>query len=102
MAATAIYSTMPMMSPIITLATSIVLAIMVISPWMNLTEIANYIHRSKRFAAKEIRAGRLRAARIGTKGSNGKPGTGGEYFSRAEWCDEYMTSQSTPIEVIRR
>lgn len=66
------------------------------SPWLNLQQAAARLgpNRSKRFLAKEIKAGRLRAARIGGRG---------EYVIKAEWVDEYLESMAAPVMVhVRR
>jgi hypothetical protein len=58
------------------------------SPWLDLKSAALYAKRGRRFLAREIHAGRLRAARIGGRG---------EILTRAEWLDAYITDQATPI-----
>jgi hypothetical protein len=64
------------------------------SPWMNLRTGAAYAHRHPQTLAKEIKAGRLRAARVGQRR---------EYFLLKEWIDEWMESQATPIVIpVRR
>ena len=49
---------------------------------MTLAEAGVYVGRHPKTLAKEVRRGRLRAARIGGKGR------GGEYRFLAEWLDE--------------
>jgi hypothetical protein len=49
--------------------------------------------RGKRFMAREVKAGRLRAARIGGRG---------ELLTRIEWIDEWIIAQSTPIPIPAR
>jgi hypothetical protein len=65
------------------------------SPWMKLrTEGAAYAKRSGRFLSGEVKAGRLRAARIGGRG---------EYLTRAEWLDQWIEDQARPVLVsVRR
>jgi excisionase family DNA binding protein len=63
------------------------------SPWLTLTEAAAYCKRGKRFLAREVKAGRLRAAKIGGRG---------EILTRAEWLDQWVEDQSIPILVHRR
>jgi len=63
------------------------------SPWLNAGEAANYLRRGRRFILREVKAGRLRAARIGGRG---------EVLTRREWCDEFAEAQARPIEVTRR
>jgi excisionase family DNA binding protein len=58
------------------------------SPWMTLTEAATYAKRGRRFLAREVRAGRLRAARIGGRG---------ELLLRVEWIDEWLEHLATPV-----
>jgi hypothetical protein len=50
--------------------------------------------RGKRFMANEVKAGRLRAARIGGRG---------ELLTRDEWIDEWIINQTIPIAInVRR
>jgi hypothetical protein len=60
------------------------------SPWLTLTQAGSYVHRGKRFLAREVAAGRLRAARIGGRG---------EILTRREWLDSWVTDQATPVIV---
>jgi hypothetical protein len=66
-----------------------------LTPWRTLKEGAVRANRSPRFLAREIRAGRVRAARVGGRR---------EYFLRDEWIDEWLESLSEPVMVtpIRR
>jgi excisionase family DNA binding protein len=50
-----------------------------------LSEAAAYAKRGKRFLAREIKAGRLRAARVGQKR---------EYHLTRAWIDEWLSRQS--------
>lgn len=63
------------------------------SPWLTLTEASTYTKRGKRFLAREVHAGRLRAARIGGRG---------ELMFLTAWLDEYIESLSTPVLLTRR
>lgn len=65
------------------------------SPWLRLrTEGAEYAKRSGRFLAREVQAGRLRAARIGGRG---------ELLVRREWLDQWIEDQAQPVLVpVRR
>lgn len=64
------------------------------SPWMNLREGGAYVRRGARFLAREVRCGRLRAARVGGRG---------EILMRREWLDIWVEEQATPIAVpVRR
>jgi len=63
------------------------------SPWLNGKQAAAYVGRGKDFLFREIRAGRLRAARIGGRG---------EILTRVEWLDAWVTDQATPIALHRR
>jgi excisionase family DNA binding protein len=60
------------------------------SPWKTAAQAAARVNRSKQFLMREIRAGRLRAARIGGRG---------EYLLRDEWVDAWVEEQATPILV---
>jgi excisionase family DNA binding protein len=63
------------------------------SPWLTAADAAKYLRRGKQFILREIRAGRLRAARIGGRG---------EILTKAEWCDAWVTDSATPIPFTRR
>jgi excisionase family DNA binding protein len=63
------------------------------SPWKNLDQAAAYLGRGRRFVAREVKAGRLRAARIGGRG---------EILVRSEWLDAYVLEQSTVVELPAR
>lgn len=78
--------------------------------WFNLRAAARYVDqqdsdlpedaaekprrgRSPRLLAREIKAGRLRAARIGGKG---------EYITCPEWCDAWLEDLARPVAVAMR
>jgi excisionase family DNA binding protein len=63
------------------------------SPWLTLSEAAIYTKRGKRFLAREVHAGRLRAARIGGRG---------ELMFLTAWLDEWIESLSMPVPLRRR
>ena len=64
------------------------------SPWLNLPEASVYLKgRGKRFIRNEVKAGRLRAARVGGKG---------ELLFRREWLDEFLENQAPVIVAVRR
>lgn len=63
------------------------------TPWMNLSEAGPYAKRGRRFLAREIKAGRLRAARVGGRG---------EYLTKAEWIDQWLEDLARPVMVARR
>ena len=63
------------------------------SPWLTLTEASAYARRGKRFLAREVKSGRLRAARIGGRG---------EILTRREWLDLYLEELATPVQLMRR
>ena len=63
------------------------------SPWLTLAEAATYSKRGKRFLAREVNAGRLRAARVGGRG---------ELMFLSTWLDEWLESLATPALVTRR
>jgi excisionase family DNA binding protein len=58
------------------------------TPWMTAEDAGAYLKRGKRFVLAEIKAGRLRAARIGGRG---------EILTRREWCDSWVEAQATPV-----
>jgi excisionase family DNA binding protein len=58
------------------------------SPWMSLADAASYARRGKRFLAREVKAGRLRAARVGGRG---------ELLLRAQWVDEWLEELARPV-----
>jgi hypothetical protein len=60
---------------------------------MNARETAAYVKRGRGVVLREIRAGRLKAARIGGRG---------EILTRREWCDEWIERQTTPVLVAPR
>jgi excisionase family DNA binding protein len=59
---------------------------------MTLSAAASYTKRGRRFLAREIQAGRLRAARVGGRG---------EYLTRSEWLDAWIEDLAKPI-IVRR
>lgn len=61
------------------------------SPWLTLADGADYVKRGKRFLREEVKAGRLRAARIGRKG---------EILTRREWLDEWVEAHATPVVTV--
>lgn len=64
------------------------------TPWRTLAGAAERAHRGKRFLSQEVKAGRLRAARIGGRG---------ELLFRDEWIDQWIEDQATPVIVnVRR
>jgi hypothetical protein len=63
------------------------------TPWMNLREAGTYCKRGPRFLAREIKAGRLRAAIVGGRK---------EVITRPEWLDEWVESLSRPAIGFRR
>ena len=64
------------------------------TPWKNMTAAGQRAGgRGKRFMAAEVKAGRLRAARIGGRG---------ELLTRDEWIDEWILAQSTPVNITTR
>jgi excisionase family DNA binding protein len=58
--------------------------------WWTLDEAAAYLRKCGRFVRLEIRAGRLKAARVGGRG---------DYRIRREWCDEYVERSIQPLPV---
>jgi hypothetical protein len=63
------------------------------SPWLNAVDSGKYIGRSRRFIAREVKAGRLRAARIGDRQ---------EILCRREWLDQYVSDREHPVEMALR
>lgn len=63
------------------------------SPWLTAAEAGEYLKRSKRYVLKEIKAGRLRAARIGGRG---------EILTRREWLDAFIEDQAAPVMMSAR
>jgi len=62
------------------------------SPWLTVKEGCQRARVGPKLFYREIRAGRLRAARIGGRR---------EYRLLAEWIDDWLLSTSEPIEVSR-
>lgn len=58
--------------------------------WRTLKDAGARVHRGTRFLAREVKAGRLRAARIGGRG---------EILTCDEWIDEWVESQAQPVIV---
>lgn len=58
------------------------------TPWLTATEAASYVKRGRRFVLREIKAGRLQAARIGGRG---------EILTRREWLDEWVSARAVPM-----
>ena len=64
------------------------------SPWLTTKEAAAYLKRGRVFIMNEVRAGRLRAARVGGRR---------EILTRREWLDEFVTDQAARIvQPVRR
>ena len=62
--------------------------------WKNATAAGLYLgNTSRRFVLREVRAGRLRAARIGGRG---------EVITCDEWLDEYVMNQAQPVPIRKR
>lgn len=57
----------------------------VASPWWTTKETAAYLRKSPWFVRDEINAGRLKAARIGSKR---------QILTCKEWCDAWVISQA--------
>lgn len=60
------------------------------SPWLTTKEAALYARRSRKFLAKEVKIGRLRAAHIGGKR---------ELMFRREWLDQFLEDLATPVMI---
>lgn len=64
------------------------------SPWLTLSEAADYARRGRRFLAREVRAGRLRAAVVGGKR---------QLLFKREYIDAWLEDQAAPVLVpVRR
>lgn len=62
------------------------------SPWLTAGESATYIRTGPKVVYREVRAGRLRAARVGGRR---------ELRFRREWLDAWLERTSTPVEIRR-
>ena len=60
------------------------------SPWLIVAEAAKRARVGPKVIYREVRAGRLRAARVGGRR---------ELRFRAEWVDDWLLSQSEPHQV---
>jgi excisionase family DNA binding protein len=66
----------------------------VASPWMNIREASRHARLSTKILRREIRAGRLRAGRVGGRR---------EFRLRREWLDAYIESgRETTQPVVRQ
>ncbi|HXG57081.1 MAG TPA: hypothetical protein VNJ03_17015 [Vicinamibacterales bacterium] len=63
------------------------------TPWMSAASAGAYVGRGKRFVCAEIKAGRIRAARIGGRG---------EVLTRREWLDQWVEDQAAPVLLAAR
>jgi excisionase family DNA binding protein len=63
------------------------------SPWMTIAEAAVYLKRGRRFVAREIAAGRLRAARVGARR---------QVLTCTAWLDAWVEDQAPPVLVPMR
>jgi excisionase family DNA binding protein len=61
-------------------------------PWWTLRDAAAYAQVSVATLRRELKAGRLRHARIGGRTS---------IRVKAEWIDQWLESNATPVEVLR-
>jgi len=62
------------------------------SPWRTAEEAAARARGGVKLIYREVKAGRLRAARVGGRR---------DLRFRDEWIDEWLEASSTPIEVAR-
>lgn len=60
------------------------------SPWLTVVEAATRAKTGRKVIYNEIRAGRLRAARIGGRR---------DLRMRQEWVDDWLTRSSEPVDV---
>lgn len=57
----------------------------VVSQWWTCKETAAYLRKGTDFVRDEIKAGRLRAARVGSKR---------QILCSKQWCDEWVNAQA--------
>ncbi len=62
------------------------------SPWLTVTEAADRARCGVRLIYREVRASRLRAARVGGRR---------ELRIRAEWIDTWLDAYTTPQEIVK-
>jgi excisionase family DNA binding protein len=62
------------------------------SPWLKITEARQIAKVGARLLYREIKAGRLRSARIGSRR---------DIRIHRDWIDAWLIASSTPIEVKR-
>ena len=60
------------------------------SPWRTTAESARYLRKGPKFVRREVKAGRLRAARVGGRG---------DLIMKVEWLDAFLEAMAEPIEV---
>jgi excisionase family DNA binding protein len=60
------------------------------SPWLTAHEAADRLRITEKTLYREVKAGRLRAARIGGRRS---------LRFLPEWCDAYLEAFATPVEI---
>jgi excisionase family DNA binding protein len=63
-----------------------------LSPWLTVIEAARRARCGPRLIYREVRANRLRAARVGGRR---------ELRIRAEWIDTWLEAYTTPQEIVR-
>jgi hypothetical protein len=63
------------------------------SPWLTMAQAEKYTRRCSKFLSRQVRAGRLKAARVGGRG---------EYVFRVEWLDQFFEDLATPVLVTPR
>lgn len=57
----------------------------VVNQWWTCKETAVYLRKSPAFVRSEVKAGRLKAARVGSRR---------DVLCCAKWCDEWVASQA--------
>jgi excisionase family DNA binding protein len=62
----------------------------VVSPWLTVKEAAAYARRAPGTLRSEVKAGRLKAARVGGRG---------QLLFRREYLDAWLEAQVTPVVV---
>lgn len=63
------------------------------SPWLNVAECAARAKCGPKLIYREVAAGRLRAARIGSRR---------DLRIHVSWLDEFLERSATPVEITKR
>ena len=63
------------------------------SPWLTVTEACTVAKCGPKLLYREVKAGRLRAARIGDRR---------DIRIHREWIDQWLAASAEPVEIVRR